>query len=294
MDERSIDEARLPQHPDWEPVRLVGAGGGSNVYEVVDAMCNWSAVKVLSQRPAALLDAQAEFEMTKAAGAVSPEVVRVFDVGLLADERAYIRMELLNGKSLAEAWAVRRTPESACHSVAAAARALYPAHQAGLIHCDLKPENIFRENNGKIRLVDFGFSRRDAEEAEFSGTLHSTAPELLVSENTQPTPQSDVYSLGAVLYEGLCGVRPFAGATYPAVLLAIHAGAVVDIKARAPQTQERHAQIVRRAMHLDPTQRFSSMNEFADALDEAGSEGSTGPRRSGDMSPSAFPRILFG
>lgn len=277
MDERSIDEARLPQHADWEPVRLMGAGGSSNVYEVVDRMCNWSAVKVLSRRPGGLLEAQAEFEMTKAAGAVSPEVVRVFEVGVLADERAYIRMELLIGKSLAEAWAVRRIPKFACGAVAAAARALYPAHEAGLIHCDLKPENIFRENNGKIRLLDFGFSRHGAEEVDFSGTLHSTAPELLVSENTQPTPQSDVYSLGAVLYEGLCGVRPFATSTYPAVLLAIHAGALVDVKVRAPNTRESYAQIVRKAMHLDPAQRFSSMAEMADALDEACSEDSTTP-----------------
>lgn len=282
MDEWSTDEARLPQHAEWEPVRLIGAGGSSNVYEVVDAAGEWSAVKVLSRRPGDSLEAQAEFEMTKAAGAVCSEVVRVFEQGVLEDERAYIRMELLVGKTLDETWSMHRTPRIACRTVAAVARALYPAHEAGLIHCDLKPENIFVETNGRIRLLDFGFARDGAKEAEFSGTLHSTAPELLVSERTQPTPQSDVYSLGAVLYEGLCGVRPFAGATYPAVLLAIHTGALTDVKVRAPRLRQRYAQIVRRAMHHDPAQRFSCMAEMADALDEALSE---------DVAPAAFPSI---
>ncbi|MFK8003305.1 MAG: serine/threonine-protein kinase [Polyangiales bacterium] len=277
MDEWSTDEARLPWDADWEPVRLVGAGGNSNVYEVVDAAGDWSAVKVLSRRPGGFLEAKAEFDMTKAAGAVSPAVVRVFGVGVLSDERAYIRMELLVGRTLAEAWSVRRNPKSACRSVAAVARAVHPAHEAGLIHCDLKPENIFVESSGRIRLLDFGFSRDGAEEAEFSGTLHSTAPELLVSEQVQPTPQSDIYSLGAVLYEGLCGVRPFAGATYPAVLLAIHAGALVDVKVHAPRLREQYAQIVRRAMHHDPAKRFASMAEMADALDEASSEDREAP-----------------
>lgn len=269
MDEWSTDDAKLPWHTHWEPVRLVGAGGSSNVYEVVDAAGDWSAVKVLSHRPGDLLEAKAEFDMTNAAGALSSEVVRVFEVGVLKDERAYIRMELLVGKTLAEAWSIRRTTMSACHAVAAVARALYPAHEAGMIHCDLKPENIFVDAGGRIRLLDFGFSCDGSKEAEFSGTLHSTAPELLVSEETQPTPQSDVYSLGAVLYEGLCGVRPFANATYPAVLLAIHTGALVDVKVRAPGLREGYAQIVRRAMHHDPAQRFASMAEMADALDEA-------------------------
>lgn len=271
MDEWSAEEARLPRHTDWEPVRLLGAGGGSNVYEVVDASGEWSAVKVFSRRPGDFLEAQTEFEMTKAAGAVSARVVRVFELGVLEDERAYIRMELLDGKTLAEAWSIRRTPKAAARSVASVARALYPAHEAGLIHCDLKPENIFVESSGRIRLLDFGFARDGAEEAEFSGTLHSTAPELLVSEQTQPTPQSDVYSLGAVLYEGLCGVRPFAGAMYPAVLLAIHTGPL-DIKIRAPGLRERYAQIVRRAMHHDPAERFSSVAAMADALDKASLE----------------------
>jgi serine/threonine protein kinase len=291
LDERSIDEARLPLHANWEPVRLIGAGGMSYVYEVVDASGDWSAVKVLSDRPGSLLQAQAEFEMTKAAGAVSPKVVRVFEVGLLEDERAYVRMELLVGRSLGEAWAQRREANSACLTVARVARALHPAHEAGLIHCDLKPENIFLQNDGQIRLLDFGFSRHCADEAGFAGTLCYTAPELLVSETTQPTSQSDVYSLGAVLYEGLSGVRPFAGSTYPAVLLAIHAGAFVDVKDRAPRTRERYAEIVRRAMHLDPAERFSSMHELANAIDEARSEDSTPPRppslRPGAGSPEA-------
>jgi serine/threonine protein kinase len=293
LDERSVDEARLPLHADWEPVRLIGVGGMSYVYEVVDASGDWSAVKVLLDRPGSLRQAKAEFEMTKAAGAVSPKVVRVFEVGLLEDERAYVRMELLVGKSLGEAWAQRREANSACLTVAGVARALHPAHEAGLIHCDLKPENIFLQNDGQIRLLDFGFSRHCADEAVFAGTLCYMAPELLVGENTQPTPQSDVYSLGAVLYEGLSGVRPFAGSTYPAVLLAIHAGAFVDVKDRAPRTREPYAEIVRRAMHLDPTERFSSMGELANALDEARSEDSTPPKppslRPGPGSPEAQP-----
>ena len=112
-DERSIDEARLPIHTDWEPVRLIGCGGMSNVYEVVDAVGEWSAVKVLTRRPGALRQAQAEFEMTRAARAVSPQVVQVFEVGVLSDERAYVRMELLRGKPLEDAWARRRDPRSA-------------------------------------------------------------------------------------------------------------------------------------------------------------------------------------
>lgn len=276
-DVRSKDEARLPLHADWEPVRLIGVGGMSSVYEVVDASGDWSAVKVLSLHPGALRKAEAEFEMTKAAHAVSSDVVEMFEVGLLKDERAYVRMELLHGKSLGDAWVQRRDAESASLAVASAARALYPAHEAGLIHCDLKPENIFLQNNGRIRLLDFGLSCHVAQEAEFAGTLCYTAPELLVREFTQPTPRSDVYSLGAVLYEGLSGVRPFAGATYPAVLLAIHAGAFVDVQERAPRTSDAFAQIVRRAMHLEPSERFSNMDEFAHALDVARSQDSTPP-----------------
>lgn len=269
---RSIDETRLPIHADWEPVRLIGTGGMSHVYEVVDAHGEWSAVKVLSSQPGGLGQARLEFEMTQAARAVSPAVVHVFEVGLLADDRPYVRMELLRGKTLEEAWALHRDALTACASVAATARALFPAHEAGVFHCDLKPDNIFLQSDGQIRLLDFGFSRHRAEEAEFAGTLPYTAPELLVNESTHPTPQSDVYSLGAVLYEALCGVKPFAGATYPAVLLAIHAGAFVDIQDRAPRTKDALAEVVRKAMHVDPSARFANMWELAEALDAAAFE----------------------
>jgi serine/threonine protein kinase/DNA-binding SARP family transcriptional activator/WD40 repeat protein len=209
-------EGRLPVMPTPERYELrekIGSGGMGDVYRAVDTWLERDvAVKMLSSD---VLGADASKRLLAEAQAAArlnhPNVVSVFDVGEM-DGQQFIVMELVDGKMLHE-----HRPESQGEKLAIIleiCEALEHAHAQGIVHRDIKPENVMIAADGMARLMDFGLASRKvdvpgASEGGTAGTLYYMAPELLRGET--PSPQSDLYALGVLIYELLTGKLPFEG-----------------------------------------------------------------------------------
>ena len=197
-------------------MKPIGSGGFSQVYEAWQPDFNrWAAVKVLTLESGLDLD-RAGFEREcRAMGSVSehPNIVTVYDSGFTTEGAPYIAMEryqqtLLDRIKINGYLGVTEVLDAGVQMCAALQR----AHDAGILHRDIKPQNIFYNNYGDPVLADFGIASlaSDSASQETMGmSLHYVAPEIL--EGATPVIESDLYSLGATLYTALAGHRPFAG-----------------------------------------------------------------------------------
>jgi len=212
-----------------------------------------------------------------AAAIKHPNVVNIFDVGV-QDEVPYLVMELLEGEDL-EAM-VHRTgalSEAALVDVVVPIVAgLAAVHDAGVVHRDLKPGNIFlaRGRNDELepRLLDFGISRA-AESEQFKlttargllmGTPLYMSPEAI--QGGEITALSDQYSLGVVLYECSTGFNPFSADTLAETVRRVTMGDYEPVSQHCPTLSRRMARIIERAMSLDPAQRFTDLREMGREL----------------------------
>ncbi len=261
---------------------LLGSGGMAQVYDGWDErLARPVAVKLLRPDLAANPELGRRFELEARAAArlTHPNVVAVYDAG---DDRgrSYIVMERLPGESLADrighgpvdlTWLRRLATEVLA--------ALGAAHEAGIIHRDIKPANILLGSDGRAKVADFGIARV-VESPLASGTAGTDTaltavglvlgtPAYLAPERAmgQPaTAQSDLYSLGVVLYEALTGVKPFAGATPVAIAAAAIQGAAQNPALLRPDADPQLVAVIGRAMALDPSQRYPSAADMADDL----------------------------
>jgi len=179
-----------------------------------------AAVKTLR---AGLHDEAARQKIVHEASAIAnlrhPHVIHLYESGAAADGRPYITLEWVEGGSLSERLRDRLLPpRDAAHLIAQLARAVQHCHERDIVHGDLTPRNILFRDDGTPAVTDFGFARRmnDPENREASASLQATpayaAPEQLTGD--EPTgPRADVYALGAILYELLCGRPPFLAET---------------------------------------------------------------------------------
>ena len=155
-------------------------------------------------------------------------------------------------------------------SGAGVAQALAAAHARGLVHRDIKPGNILIGTDGRVKVADFGIARAVAE-AQVTlpgttlGSVHYFSPEQARGE--QATTASDIYSLGIVLYEMLTGVRPWEGDSAASVALARLSGPIPDPATVRPSVPPDLASITRKALALDPNDRWPSAAAMADALE---------------------------
>ena len=199
----------------YEIVAPIGAGGMGEVYRARDTRLGREvAVKVLSPQFAADPEFLARFEReARHAAAVShPRLVTVFDCGVEGDT-PFIVMELIAGRTLRQVLdeAGVLPPGQAVTVAAAVCEGLEAAHAAGLVHRDITPANIVL-NGGEIKVLDFGIARADGTRAATAtGTVLGTAAYLSPEQASGQTsgPQSDLYSLGCVLFEMLTGQPPF-------------------------------------------------------------------------------------
>ena len=264
----------------YELKRRLGKGGMGEVWAAYHrGLGREVALKILRVEgdPDALAATRFEREVRATAELAHPNTVRVFDHGATPDGLVYYAMELLRGEHL-RALVRREGPlpvPRALHLVGQAARALAEAHARGIVHRDVKPENLFVTDAGGeldfVKVLDFGVAKlvRSGQSdltrvGSITGTPSTMSPEAITSGEIGPP--ADVYALGAVLYFALTGRMPFEGD--PATLLVAHlTEPVIPPSLRTtraiPLDVER---VVMRALAKDPADRYAEAGAFAAAL----------------------------
>ncbi len=255
----------------YELKEVVGQGGMSTVYKAHDSLLERNvALKVLHHQYNEDEDFVERFkrEARSVAQLQHPNIVTVIDRGE-EDGRQYIVFEFIDGENLKEL-VVRKgrlDVRDALDIALEIARGLAFAHERGLVHRDVKPQNVLLNGDGRAKVTDFGIARSlDVEHGvtqtgTILGTSNYIAPE---QASGQPVDaHTDVYSLGIVLYEMLTGEVPFPGESFVAIAMK-HiqepAPSVLDVRGDVPL---RVAGMIDRALEKDPNQRFPTMTAFA-------------------------------
>src|SRR3954468_23600680 len=251
----------------------IGSGGMADVYCAVDEQLGRDvAVKLLHRRFAEDREFVERFrrEASSAAALQHPNVVGVYDRGEW-DGTSYIAMEHLEGKTLKQVIIDEAPldPIRAIDLLVQVLRAARFAHKRGVVHRDLKPQNVIVDPEGRAKVTDFGIARAGASDMTQTGSIMGTA-QYLSPEQAQGLPvddRSDLYSVGVVLYEMVTGRVPFDGDS--AVSIALKQGAEQPVPPRAlnPDLPPELEAVVLRALAKDPSQRFQDADEFITVLD---------------------------
>jgi serine/threonine-protein kinase len=258
----------------YELGELVGTGGMSSVYRAHDRLLERDvALKVLHEQFTSDGDHVERFrrEARSVAQLSHPSIVTVIDRGEQGG-RQFIVFEYVDGENL-KTLLERKGPLSereAIRLTLQVARALGFAHEHGIVHRDVKPQNVLLNGDGQAKVTDFGIARSQ----EVHGGLTQTGTVMGTSDYISPEQarggkvdaQSDIYSLGAVLYELLTCEVPFPGDNFVAVALRHLNEPPPSVRARRPDVSPRLDAAVRRAMAKDPRERFASMEDFCNEL----------------------------
>ncbi|MGE0789839.1 MAG: protein kinase [Sandaracinaceae bacterium] len=280
-----------------EVLSVLGEGGMGRVYEVRHRITKHvRALKVLHPHYAENPDVVTRFlrEASVAGTLETPRVVETFDAGRLEDGATYVLMERLRGESLgARLEREHRLPATEiARLVMEACEGLELAHAAGIVHRDLKPDNLFialsADGTEHVKLLDFGISKFMSSEhvslttaGHLMGTPLYMAPEQAEGAERADV-RSDIYALGAILYEALAARPPFEAVGLPKLLVMIEQGDLTPLDVVAPDLDPRLTAIVGRAMARDPDARFQDAASLREAL---------APFASGEPAPIPQTRI---
>jgi serine/threonine protein kinase/Tol biopolymer transport system component len=267
----------------------LGEGGMSTVYLALDTkLQRHVAIKFLSDH---LADAEARRRFQREAQMASslnhPHIVTVHDVGEF-EGRQYLVMECVDGGTLKD-WAKekKRTPKEIAELLTGVADGLAAAHEAGMLHRDVKPTNILIARNGYAKLADFGLAKLapsdkievdptwsvlPSQKGAILGTIAYMSPEQASGEALDS--RSDIFSFAVVLYELLSGKRPFGGRTDLEVLKTIIHGDLPPLNEDTPAT---YRIMVEKALEKKPAERYQSMREIVVDLKRAQRPGSAVP-----------------
>lgn len=270
-------------------IARIAAGGMAVVYKAQDTMLGRIvAVKILRESFAEDPTFQARFqrEAQAAANLSHPNIVTVHDFGMDGDKQ-YIVMEYVEGSDLKQL--IRQgapfTPQRVLDISIQMCTAIGAAHRAGLVHCDVKPQNVLVTPEGRVKVTDFGIARAlsgvstSGVTTGIWGTPHYFSPEQ--AAGNPPTPASDVYSIGVIMYEMLTGRLPFEGETQQQLALAHLRDQPPPISKLNPAVPPQLEQIVNRALAKEPSQRYRNADQLGRLLYEyqRGSEQMTGYQR---------------
>jgi mono/diheme cytochrome c family protein len=279
----------LPAIQGYEILRVVDRGGMGVVYEARQAgLGRTVAIKMIApDRLAPRLVSRFRLEAEAAARLQHPHFVQIFEVGEV-NGRPFFSMEYVGGGNLADLLARQSlSHRQAAELTATLARALHAAHECGIVHRDLKPSNVMLTANGTPKIADFGLAKKLDEEAahthagEILGTPSYMAPEQVEGSRGQIGPATDVYALGAILYEMLVGKPPFRAATPLAslrLLLSQEPIAPSTIDSSLPRDLEA---ICLKCLEKTPSLRYASGQALADDLQRFLSGEPVTARRSG-------------
>ncbi len=257
----------------YEILEKIGEGGMAVVYKAFcHRLSRFVAVKIMREEMAADEEFKRRFcaESHAIAMLSHPNIVAVYDVSH-SDDVEYIVMELVDGITLKQYMDKRGAIswKEALHFTKQITKALAHAHSRGIIHRDIKPQNIMLLKDGTIKVADFGIAALENEMQESGqavGSIHYIAPEQARGEN--PDARSDIYSLGIVMYEMLTGRKPYTGETIGEIAVK-HMSSLPtmpsDIVPDIPPELER---ITLKAMSCPINKRYQSANELLDDLDK--------------------------
>jgi eukaryotic-like serine/threonine-protein kinase len=254
-------------------LRRIGSGGMADVWLAEDShLQRRVALKVLHRRFAQDREFVERFrrEAEAAAGLQHPNIVSVFDRGDV-DGTYYIAMQLLEGRSLKELIDQGLTPEQAVGLIRQVLEAAGSAHKNGVVHRDLKPQNVIVDDEGKATVTDFGIARAGVSEITQAGSVMGT-PHYLSPEQAQGqavTAVSDLYSVGVMLYEALAGRVPFEADSAVAIAMKQVSHTPQRPSSLNPDVSPALDAVVMRALEKDPGQRFQNADAFIAALDAA-------------------------
>jgi eukaryotic-like serine/threonine-protein kinase len=259
----------------YRVLNRLGSGGMADVYCAEDThLGRQVALKVLYRRFAQDAEFVERFkrEAQSAAGLTHPNVVNVFDRGQ-HDGTYYIAMEYLPGRTLKQVIAERGPldQESVIDIGVQILRAASFAHRRGVIHRDLKPHNVMLDDAGNAKVTDFGIARAGASEMTEAGSIMGTA-QYLSPEQAQGQSagaQSDIYSIGIILYELLTGRLPFDGESAVAIAVQHLNDPPAPISSLRPDVAPELEAAVMRALAKDPAARWADADEFIRALEGA-------------------------
>ncbi|MFI5337234.1 MAG: protein kinase [Opitutales bacterium] len=267
--------ADLPQVPGYRVEALLGHGGMGVVYRAWHLRLNRAvALKMLLAGPCARPEELERFlrEAQAVAGLRHANIVQVYDVGDV-EGRPYFTMELVEGGNLtAQIHGVPQLAHQAAALVATLAEAIHAAHQSGIVHRDLKPSNILLTRDGTPKVTDFGLARRLEGNGGLTlsgvpvGTPSYMAPEQARGKKEVIGPATDIYALGATLYELLTGRPPFRAETAVATLQQVVADEPVPPARLNPRVPRDLAIICLKCLHKEPGCRYASARELADDL----------------------------
>jgi len=283
------DSVSTPRFGKYEILQLLGRGGMAEVYKAraVEGPRKGQlvALKRLTPRLASDPEAVDLFcgEADVSAMLKHPNIVEVFEAGVVG-EVYYLAMEYVDGRDLALILARCRERRIflpvnfAVHIAKATLEALAYAHEArgptglhlNIVHCDVSPSNLFISRLGEIKLGDFGIAKvRSLGDGDQNGTLWGKlaylAPEQL--ERRPLTTQVDLWGAATILYEALTNQRAIQGADNDETQEALRAGRIAGVESLRPDIPPGLGDVVHQALQIDPTARFHTAQEFANALE---------------------------
>ena len=260
----------------YEILEVIGTGGMAVVYKARCHRLNrLVAIKILKDDYLEDEDFRSRFHSESQAVAMlsHPNIVSVYDVSTSVSlEADYIVMELIEGISLKQYMEKKQflNWKETLHFAIQIAKALQHAHSRGIVHRDIKPHNIMVLKNGSVKVTDFGIARLMSQgntlTKEALGSVHYISPEQ--AKGGRVDDRSDLYSLGVVMYEMMCGRPPYDGDSPVAVAIQhINGGAVMPstINSNIPGGLE---QIIMKAMANEPAKRYSSATQMLQDMDE--------------------------